>query len=81
MRYDQVGDWVRAGARNFIEVHDPGYAARFVDALEDLQEEHLVRHKGGQSYQLTGAGFEIARDLRNRLEQAVDQRGESTETG
>lgn len=81
MRYDQIGDWVRAGARNFAVAHDPGYAARFVDALEDLQEERLVRHKGGQWYQLTGAGFEIARDLRSRLEKAVDGPGDSVDIG
>ena len=61
---DQVGNWVRAGSRDFLDQTDPACAANYLDALESLSGRKLVRHEGGTLFVLTGTGFEVARALR-----------------
>lgn len=62
MRSDQTGDFVRAGAMNYIDSSDPSQQARGIDAFESLRRKGLVRHEGGQLYKLTGTGFQQAKD-------------------
>jgi hypothetical protein len=63
----QIGDWVRSGNRHFVDESDPAIAARFLDALRALRAKGLVKHQRKQWYMLTGSGFELARELKQRL--------------
>ena len=62
---EQAGPWVAIGARNFLDENDPAFAATYVDALEELVAKRLVRREAGILYSLTGAGFRIARRLKD----------------
>ncbi len=53
------------GGRNFVDPDDPAHAAVYRDALEELIAKQLVRLEGGILYSLTGAGFKVARRLRD----------------
>jgi hypothetical protein len=61
----QGGSWVSIGGRNFLDPDDPAHAAVYRDALEELIAKRLVRLEGGILYSLTGAGFKVARRLRD----------------
>src|SRR5256885_282639 len=61
----QADPWVAIGARNFLDENDPAFAATYVDALEELVAKRLVRREAGILYSLTGAGFRIARRLKD----------------
>ena len=63
----QIGYFVRADRRDFIDPADPAYAAQYVDALERLISKGLIRHIKGVWHQLTGAGFKIGRIVQQRL--------------
>jgi len=64
MRTDQTGEWVRAGSKDLYDDNEPGYAATYVEALDSLRWKGLMkRHYGGSLYELTGAGWKIARLL------------------
>jgi hypothetical protein len=43
--------------------YDPASAARYLDALESLQDRGLLRHKGGVLFSLTGRGFDLRKGL------------------
>jgi uncharacterized protein YjhX (UPF0386 family) len=62
MRTGQAGDFVRAGAVNYIDPNDPSRQARGIDAFESLKRNGLVRHEAGQLYKLTGTGFQQAKE-------------------
>lgn len=57
----QAGSWVRAGNKDFLNLEDKAYTAKYLDALDSLMEKKLVKHDRGQWYPLTSTGFETAR--------------------
>lgn len=57
------GTWVRADDKNFSDQNDPAYAAKFIEAFRSLCERGYIIHKGGESFMLTGSGFDKARAL------------------
>lgn len=61
---DETGAWVRAGRREFADQSDRAVAAIYVQALKSLCDRNLVRHAGGIAYDLTGSGFQLARELK-----------------
>ncbi len=63
---DETGAWVRAGRRDFANHSDPAVAAMYVQALKSLCRRELVTHAGGIAYDLTGSGFQLARQLKQR---------------
>ena len=67
MRVDQLGSWLRAGGRDFIDEEDPAVAAGYLDALSLLCGKGLCRHDIGMMFVLTGAGFKVARRLRHLM--------------
>lgn len=54
----QAGSWIRAGNKDFRNLEDKAYTAKYLDALDSLVEKKLVKHDGGQWYPLTSTGFE-----------------------
>lgn len=64
---DETGAWVRAGRRDFADQSDRAIAAMYVQALKSLCRRELVAHAGGIAYDLTGSGFQLARELKQRV--------------
>jgi hypothetical protein len=62
MRIDAYGSWVRAGKHDFFDKVDASIQARYLDAFDLLCGRGYARHEGGMLYQLTGAGFERAKN-------------------
>ncbi len=67
MRCDQYGPWVRVARHDFHEEEDPAVAAEYVVALDSLRRKGLCRHEVKMLYQLTAAGFKVARRLRELM--------------
>jgi class 3 adenylate cyclase len=63
---DEWPDWVRVGERDFMDESDPAVAAMHLEALGSLRRRGLVRQVGPREYELTGSGFQGARELQNR---------------
>lgn len=63
---DQTGEWIGAGGRHFWDQSDPAVAAMYIDAFHSLRQRGLVRFEGGSLYMLTGAGFKMARTLKQQ---------------
>ena len=61
MEADQTEDWIRAGATDFRDASDPAFAARHLDALQQLVKEGLARQDSQRRFMLTGRGFDLAR--------------------
>ena len=62
----ETGAWVCAGKRDFADQSDLAVAAMYVQALKSLCRRELVTHAGGIAYDLTGSGFQLARELKQR---------------
>ena len=62
------GSWIRAGGKDFLDTHDPAYAARYLEAFGNLCKRGFVVHESGVLFVLTSAGFKKAKELaaRNR---------------
>jgi class 3 adenylate cyclase len=65
---DETGAWVSAGNRHFIDQADRAVTAMYVQALKSLCRRDLVTHAGGIAYDLTGTGFQLARELKQHGE-------------
>jgi hypothetical protein len=63
---DEIGEWLSAGTRHFLDQSDRAVAAAYTEALESLRSRRLVKHQGGDLYELTGSGFKIARALKQQ---------------
>jgi diguanylate cyclase (GGDEF)-like protein len=59
---DQVGKWLRAGEKEFVDYSDAAVAASYLEALELLVKKNLARRDSEKLYVLTGSGFERARN-------------------
>lgn len=64
---EQLGPWIAAGGRDFLDVDDPAHAAIYIEALEQLIAKRLVRLDRGTRYSLTGSGFRVARRLKGYM--------------
>ncbi|MBW4540097.1 MAG: LapA family protein [Myxacorys chilensis ATA2-1-KO14] len=64
VKRSQAGSWVRVGNKDFLNLEDKAYTAKYLDALDSLLEKKLVKHDRGQWYPLTSTGFETARKQR-----------------
>ena len=62
-RTDQLGRWVSAGSRDFVDQDDPAVAVTYVEALDSLCESRLAKHDEGNLYMLTAEGFKVARTM------------------
>ena len=61
-----IGSWVRAGKKDFLNQADRAYQARYLEAFDILvYQRRYFRHEGGMYYQLTGTGFDKARQIEN----------------
>jgi hypothetical protein len=60
---DQRGSFVRIPGCDFVDPTDRAVAARFVQAVEALREQGLVRQIAPNSFELTASGFDRARAL------------------
>lgn len=69
---DQIGSWIRVDSKDFLDKNDPALAARYLEAMETLQQKGFVQHAGGIRYQLTWSGFKIGRDCAKRLRGSID---------
>jgi hypothetical protein len=64
---DQIGVYVEADNRAYMDETDPAFAATYVEALESLVRRRLARFEDGELYSLTGTGFRLARALKASL--------------
>lgn len=71
---DETGAWVRAGRRNFADKSDRAVAAVYLEALRSLRRRGLVTHAGGIAYDLTGRGFQQAREFKRLNDAKVSQK-------
>jgi hypothetical protein len=60
---EQLGRWVRAGSRDFLDQDDPAVAVMYVEALESLCGRGLAKYDEGNLFMLTAEGFKIARTM------------------
>lgn len=67
LTYDGGPMWIRAGKVDLGDEKDRGDQALYVDELRAMGREHLVEHRGGDYYQLTGAGFTAAKQALNKM--------------
>jgi class 3 adenylate cyclase len=70
---DETGAWVCAGKRDFVDHSDRAVAAIYAQALKSLCRRDLVTHAGGIAYDLTGTGFQLARELKQRSGEALEK--------
>ena len=60
------GHWVRSGKIDFFKQENLGFNAVYQDALDSLLQRGLVRHEGGHLFRLTGRGFKMAKEVKER---------------
>ncbi len=56
------GYWIRTGVENFVDENDPVYAAKYLEAFDDLCQRGMISHNDGL-FKLTVSGFEKAREF------------------
>jgi hypothetical protein len=71
---DETGAWVRAGRRDFADQSDRAVSAIYLEALRSLRRRGLVTHVGGIAYDLTGSGFQQARELKRLIDAKISQK-------
>jgi hypothetical protein len=59
---DQLGEFIQAGRRQYVDMNDPSVQARALEALEKAIRRGWIRHEGGTLFKLSGTGFDRARE-------------------
>ena len=60
------GTWIRADGKDFLDEGDPAFAATYLEAFRGLCERGYIVHEGGRLFNLTGSGFQKARELASK---------------
>ena len=64
-RVGQVrGEWISADRKHFNKQEDPAHDARYREAFKSLCERGYVTHLRGETFMLSGSGFDKARKLK-----------------
>ncbi len=60
---EETGEYIQIGDEELYS-NDPANRDRYIEALKKLLQRGLVRRAEGVRYELTGTGFDKARELR-----------------